>query len=146
MDGHPSCFFRLHQLFKCTAEPWSWNKWKQQMHIASSLLYLWGKISRSGFPLSPFYTNTRWKAVCFHLQKIIVVNYINQETSVWKKCRFCEKWSKHKEKNFADQGNIQKLLICCCSLFWDYKQEEMRKKKRRGRERERNLKDRTFFP
>lgn len=50
-----------------------------QIHrAASSCLYLWGwQVGLSFLSLSFFSSTTRWRAACFHLQKIIVVNYMN---------------------------------------------------------------------
>lgn len=54
-----------------------------QIHrAAASCLSLWGwQVGLSFFSLSPFFsTNTGWRAACFHLQKIVALNYINSRS------------------------------------------------------------------
>lgn len=126
VEGRPSCFFHLHQLFVCTDQLWS-CKCTELL-----LLVFISEDDRQVWVSSLlFSTNTRCRAACFYLQKILVLNYISSRSKCLEKVQITwKKWSKYKEKNSPDQGSIQKLLICCCSLFWDYKLGDTRKKKR----------------
>lgn len=118
---------------------------RQSTKRTELLLYLWGKTSTSGSPLSLFYSKTRWKTVCFHLQEIVVVHYINSrdkclenEQILWK-IKWTLKEELHRPGIYPENTTLLLLTVLRLWTRRDEKEEEM------GAEREISRTE-HFFP
>lgn len=109
-----------------------------QMHrAASSCLYLWGWQAGLGFLSLLFSTNTRCRAACFYLQKILVLNYISSRNKCLGKVQITWKNEaniKRKTPQTKETSRNYSFAAAHCSETTNSEIREKRKERERSLE------------